>query len=101
MKRSLVVGNYYCLYLLSYSVTAFYLSLLHTCVHSILLLAAGECSEAQEAGEVSLRPRVSRRLLLRGGTGIAAHAGWKNSAESCRREQTSLMCPVVFLPFPS
>lgn len=46
-----------------------------TCVQSILLWAPGERSEAQEAGEVSLRPRDNRRLLLRGGAGIAAPAG--------------------------
>lgn len=75
------------------------LSLLHTCVHSILLWAPGECSEAQEAGEVSLRPRVNRRLLLRGGVGIAARAGWKNSAGKCRREHhwcLLFLCSMMF-----
>lgn len=51
-----------------------------TCELSILLWAAGERCEVQDVCEVSLRLRVNRRLLLRGGAGIAAPAGRKNSA---------------------
>lgn len=55
------------------------LNVFHTCVQSILLWTPGECSEAQEAGDVNLRPRVNRRLLQWEGVGTAP-AEWKNSA---------------------
>lgn len=48
-------------------------------MQSILLWAPGERSEAQEVGEVSLRPLVNLRLLLQGAE-KASPAGWKNSS---------------------
>ena len=71
-----------------------------TCVHSILLWAPGERSDAQEAGEVSRRPLDNRRLRLRGGAGMAAPAGWKNSAGRWKRGEMPLAppSPSLFLP---
>lgn len=64
-----------------------------TCVQSILLWAPGERSDAQEAGEVSLRPLDSFRLLLREGAGITAPAGWKKSAGRWNRGEMPLAPP--------
>lgn len=70
-----------------------------TCVQRILLWAPGERSEAQEEGEVSLRLRDNRRLLLRGGAGIAAPAGWKNSAGRQKRGEMPLVHNFSFVSF--
>lgn len=66
---------------------------LRTCVLNILLWAPGEWREAQEAGEVSLRPLVNLRLLLRGGAGMVSPAGWKNPSGRWKRGEMPLAPP--------
>lgn len=100
--------NYLCPLLVSFILYITYIfecvlpvsSLPPTCVQSILLWAPGERSEAQDAGDVNLRPLDNRRLLLRGGAGMAAAAGWKNSAGRWKRGEMPLAppSPSLFLP---
>ena len=73
-----------------------------TWVQSILLLAPGDLSDAQEAGEVifSRLDRWPSRAL--GGAGMAAEVGWKNSAGSWKGpgEEPPHPAPLLSQPCP-